>query len=276
MRNPKLFAFDLDGTLLNDHKRISPANAAVLRELIERDIIVAFASGRLGSSMKQFLPELGMDLAMLTLNGADVFMDSKHANRRVYSAPLDAHHSDHLIRYAKGKPFALNFYFQDRLYTVKDQTSSPWIDLYYQQTSSNYNYLDSFEPLAGKSPSKIIFIGDPAELDRQEELFRSKWDSESIYICRTWMHYLEFLNVKANKGIGLEALASAYGFNLDEVVAFGDADNDIPMLSRAGLGVAMKNSEKEVRDSADRVTEFTNDQDGIAHEWQRIKMELGW
>ncbi len=276
MNKPRLFAFDLDGTLLNSRKEISPANAAALEQMMESGAVVAFASGRLGSSMKQFFPRLGRDLAMLTLNGAEVFLDSRNGYRRVYSAPLSPFHADYLIRYAQDKPFALNYYFEDRLYSVKNKMSSSWIDLYYQQTSTSYNFLNSFESLAGRAPSKIIFVGEPSEIDGQESRFRAAWKKNPVYICRTWTHYLEFLNIKANKGIGLEALASAYGIGMSDVVAFGDAQNDIPMLSRAGWGVAMKNSDEKVKRSAARVTDFTNDQDGVAREWEKIKSELGW
>ncbi|MFP4164976.1 MAG: Cof-type HAD-IIB family hydrolase [Chitinispirillaceae bacterium] len=273
---PRLFAFDLDGTLLDSKKRISPANAEALEQIMNNGAVVVFASGRLGSSMKQFFPQLGRDLAMLTLNGADVFMDSRNGCRRVYKAPLSPLHADYLIGYAQDKPFALNYYYEDRLYSIKNENSRPWIDLYFQQTSTRYNFLNSFEPFRGKAPSKVIFVGHPSEIDVQEKCFRRTWEKNPVYICRTWSHYLEFLDVKANKGIGLEALASAYGIDMEDVVAFGDAENDMPMLSRAGWGVAMKNSGRNVKECAARVTDFTNDQDGVAREWQKIRSEVGW
>ncbi|MDR0306935.1 MAG: Cof-type HAD-IIB family hydrolase [Chitinispirillales bacterium] len=268
---PKLFAFDLDGTLLDSRKRISLANVNALREMRDCGAKVVLASGRLISSMERYLPVLGLDPAMLTLNGAEVFTSSKDGGRRIYSAQLDPLHSCFLINYCADKPVTLNYYFEGKLYTVKSANNAKWIDLYYQQTKTDYIFLDKFDAMTGISPSKIVLVGDSVYLDSQEKYFRSLWDEESVYICRSWGHYLEFLSPKANKGLGLQALCENLGVNISEAAAFGDAQNDIPMLKLAGLGIAMKNSTDETKKSALRVTEMTNDEDGIALEWEKIK-----
>ncbi|MDG5813472.1 Cof-type HAD-IIB family hydrolase [Chitinispirillales bacterium ANBcel5] len=270
----RMFAFDLDGTLLNDSKQISRATIAALEEMVEKGVIIALASGRIASSMKQFLPQLSMDVALLTLNGAAVFLDARNGHKCIYNITLDHKYTEELICHWKGKPFALNFYTPDHLYTVTTELTRSWIELYQQQTNSKYQFIDDFDFLAGTDPSKIIFVGDESEISRQEQLFREEWGGSNIYICRTWHHYLEFLNPKANKLLGIEALAGAYGVDLSDVVAFGDAENDIPMLSGAGLGIAMKNSSEKVKSSAKRETEYTNDDDGVAREWDRLKKEL--
>jgi predicted Fe-Mo cluster-binding NifX family protein len=107
-------------------------------------------------------------------------------------------------------------------------------------------------------------------MDKQESFFRSLWKDE-IYICRTWDYYLEFLNPHANKGDGLTALAESYGLGIDDVIAFGDASNDIPMLKSAGLGIAVGNASDEVKAAAKKVSEWTNDQDAVAKEWEILK-----
>jgi len=270
---PRLFAFDLDGTLLTSQKTISTANAKALREMADSGAVVTLASGRLGSSMRQFAPGLDMELAMLTLNGAAVYMGSGHGNRRVYDASLSPEYADFLIQYWKKMPCAINYYFNDHLYSVRNETTGKWIDLYHQQTRSHYNYLASMDEMRGSSPSKIIFVGDEKFLDEQGVVFREKWRNE-VYICRTWEYYLEFLSPLANKGRGLEALADAYGIDMSEVAAFGDANNDIPMLEKAGLGVAMFNAPDPVKKAASRVSPWTNDEDGVAREWELLKKSV--
>jgi len=266
---PKLFAFDLDGTLLNSKKELSPANRTALREMSAAGAVVAFASGRLGSSMHQYIPALGFEIAMLTLNGAAVFSDS-NMNTRIYHSPLDSNFADYLIDYHRDKSFALNYYINDKLYSTDNERTRQWTDLYYQQTRTQYHMLSTFDSMKNGSPSKIIFVGDTHELDIQEQFFRKMWDS-SVYICRTWDYYLEFLNLNANKGSGLEALSSSYNIDLKDVTAFGDATNDIPMLQKAGLGIAMKNAHPDVCAAANRVSAWSNDEDAIAKEWELIK-----
>lgn len=267
---PKLCAFDLDGTLLTSQKTLSERNAAALQEMASMGIIVTFASGRLGSSMRQYAPQLGVDLAMLTLNGAAVYARESDGANLVYDAPLPAEFADFLIEYSKDKSFNLNYYIDDNLYSVRNSTTQPWIDLYHAQTKTAYKFVDSFGEFLTRSPSKIIFVGDEHEMDKQEEHFRKLW-GDSVYICRTWEYYLEFLNVKADKGNGITALAKAYNIDLSEVAAFGDANNDIPMLTKAGIGIAMQNAGEEVKLSASRVSEWTNDEDGVAREWEKMK-----
>jgi Cof subfamily protein (haloacid dehalogenase superfamily) len=266
---PRLFAFDLDGTLLNSQKKISEANSATLTEMRASGAIVALASGRLGSSMVQYVNKK-FDLPMLTLNGAAVYMGEKDQSKLIYHAPLAAEYADYLINYASGKNFAVNYYIDDKLYAVKDKTTSQWLDIYYRETSTQYNFAASYQDFAGKSPSKMLFVGDPAEIDKQEAYFKNLWN-DSVYVCRTWDYYLEFLNPNANKGKGLEVLADAYNINPKDIVAFGDAANDIPMLKSAGLGIAMKNATDDVKLAAGKVSKWTNDEDGVTREWEIIR-----
>jgi Cof subfamily protein (haloacid dehalogenase superfamily) len=266
----KLFAFDLDGTLLDDKKQLSAANLRALHEIEEAGCIVAFATGRIGSSVQRYLPKGLSRMALLTLNGAEVWAGTDRDATRVYYAPLASERADFLLDHGRDAPFALNYYIDDGLYAVRTEKSMPWIDLYVRQTSSVYHFEASLDRFRGRHPSKIIFVGSPPVLDEQQKHFKELW-GDSVYICRTWDYYLEFLNPKANKASGLEALADAYGISLSDVAAFGDAENDIPMLRKAGLGVAMANAEPEVKVAAGRVSRWTNNEDGVAREWEEIK-----
>lgn len=267
---PKMFAFDLDGTLLDSTKKLSAQNKRALFEMASSGAQIVFASGRIGSSMIQFIQDLSINVALLTLNGAAVFMDKSYDFKPVLDVPLSADFADELIRYSAGKNFAVNYYLDGKLYVAKNPGVSKWIDLYFQQTSSIYNFVGSLNQFTGKTPSKMIFIGEKKELDDQEMYFRSLWENY-VYICRTWDYYLEFLNVNVNKGKGLQVLADAYNVNLNDVVAFGDAANDIPMLSMAGLGIAVKNADFHAQKAAKKISCWTNDEDAIAKEWDLIK-----
>ncbi len=271
---PKMFVFDLDGTLLNDHKTITPSTVKALKEISDCGAVVTLASGRISSSMKQFLPMLQKNIAVLSLNGAVVCMGEDHGNRCIYRSTLDKLYSDHLIQFSANQPFALNVYSEDTLYTVKEENCRCWTDLYHKQTKTPYIFFDSIQQLDTVTPLKISFIGEKDILDRLEEQFRNQWNEKDVYICRTWKHYLEFLNPQANKGDALQRLVHAYGFSLDEIVAFGDGENDIPMLEQAGIGIAMANGTEEAKSKAQRVTRFSNDQDGIAREWELLKKEF--
>jgi Cof subfamily protein (haloacid dehalogenase superfamily) len=269
--NYRLFAFDLDGTLLNDRKEISPRTLRTLDTLTRQGCRLVFATGRLGSSMVKYIPDHLDDIALLTLNGAEVRTDRASGSRLVHYAPLPASIADVLIGYggAGSRGFVLNYYRDGALYAVKNDGSTPWIDLYFKQTGSEYRFVPTLERFIGNQPSKIIFVGAKSVIDEQEKLFRERWGDE-VYICRTWDHYLEFLNPRANKADGMEALLKYYDIDWPEVVAFGDAENDIPLLRRAGLGIAMANAPETVKKEADRVSIFGNNEDGVARECEII------
>jgi len=267
---PKLFAFDLDGTLLDSGKRISPANAAAIREIRGSGAAVALASGRLGSGVRRYVPELGIDPALVILNGAEVYTRSGENAEPIYNAPLDPAHAAFLTGYGAGRPVAVNFYYEDRLYTVKNGINAEWTGLYHRQTGVCYNYIGSFAEMGGVAPAKIIFVGAPSYIDELETHFRGLWSDSEVYVCRSWDHYLEFMSPMATKGLGLTELCNALGIDMADAAAYGDAENDIPMLSAAGHGTAMRNSHPKVLAAAKRVTELTNDEDWVAREWQRF------
>ena len=270
---PKLFAFDLDGTLLDSKKKLSKENISALSEIASFGSIIAFATGRIRSSIEQYISLCSLPIATLSLNGAAVYMDHRHNGKKVYSSDLPSCFADTLIDYSIDKQITLNYYYNDSLFSVITSMSKKWIDLYIVQTSSQYKFVESFESFKGVSPSKIIMLGSPDLLDQQQSYFTKLW-KDKVYICRTWDYYLEFLNPEANKGSGIKALSQAYGFDINQVIAFGDAENDIPMLETAGISVAVKNSNDKVKSRAKIISQWTNDENCIAQEWNTIKKSL--
>jgi hypothetical protein len=270
--HPRLFAFDLDGTLLASDKSLSPANRRALAEMDRAGAMVALASGRMGASVLRAARDLPLDPALLSLNGAAVYKRKSDGGGLVFSMPLPAEYANHLIDHGRDREFAINYYIDDGLYTVRTPTTGRWNDLYHQQTKSEFRQVDSLDRFRGRRPFKVLYCGDPAVLDKEESRFRALWGAK-IYIVRTWEYYLEFMHADANKGAGLAALARACGIDPLDTVAFGDADNDIPMLASAGLGIAMANAGQSVKAAAHRVSAWTNDEDGVAREWEIIRRE---
>ena len=86
---------------------------------------------------------------------------------------------------------------------------------------------------------------------------------QSLTVVQTAAFYLEIIPAVINKGQGIFDVCRALGIRPEEVIAFGDAENDIPMLRAAGMGVAMGNATEAVKAAADMVT-LTNNEDGIA------------
>lgn len=266
---PELFAFDLDGTLLTTEKEITPETVSALREIHATGAKIVFASGRMAQSIAQYLHYFDFPIAVLALNGAEVFTDYSR-NKAIYRSPLSSDATSTLLDFEAQEDITLNFYIDGKLYARDNEYNRPWLQLYRDQTGSNYTIIDSFSSFRGTEPSKIIFVSSPKKLDRLQKEFIGQF-GDSVYICRTWDYYLEFLNPYANKGIGLSKLAHYFNIPLSRTIAFGDAENDIPMFTTAAESIAPKNASDNVKNAASYISLFDNNQNLIPREWQRIK-----
>ena len=268
---PKLCAFDLDGTLLTTDKTISRETINALTEMDRRGITVVLASGRMVSSMIPYARQLPFKTPLITLNGACIYTDPDRLTTPIYHAPLQERFVTDLVNAASRHDVALNYYYDSHLYVVRTPQTGRWIDLYHRQTQTPYTEIDEYARFSGCSPSKIIFVGAPRHLDALAADFQHRW-RDRVYVCRTWEYYLEFLDPRANKGTALSVLADRQGCPAERIMAFGDAENDIPMLAFCGEGIAMANACDAAKAAARRVLPWTNDDDGIAREWQRLTM----
>ena len=133
-----------------------------------------------------------------------------------------------------------------------------------------HTFVDSYSVARARGPPlKLLLMGD--EVDETVELLRRGLPDGAAKVVRgTPPFFVEVLAPDVNKGLGLRRMCEATGVGLDECVAFGDGDNDIEFLEAAGLGVAMKNARDVLKAVADRETEYTNAEDGVAIELRRL------
>jgi Cof subfamily protein (haloacid dehalogenase superfamily) len=91
-------------------------------------------------------------------------------------------------------------------------------------------------------------------------------------VVKSAPYFLEFLNKKVNKGVGVKLLAEELGIDMKDVICVGDHENDLEMVQYAGLGVAMENAIDKLKDAANFVT-TSNDDDGVAHVINKFILE---
>jgi len=109
---------------------------------------------------------------------------------------------------------------------------------------------------------KCLIVGEEQELDALREKIPSEF-TDVFSVVRSDANFLEFIPDHCTKGSALCDLCKALGYEIENAIAFGDAENDLAMIKSAGLGVAMANGYQMVKDAADVVT-LTNDEDGVA------------
>jgi len=253
----RLAALDLDGTLLNDNHEVTARNCEALRKLSSKEVAVVLVSGRMHQSILPISQQIGLANPIISYNGGMV----KHAEtHEVYHhTPIPAPLATELVDFCEKRGFHLNYCLDDTLY-VKAKTA--WSELYETRTGVPATALGTLHKLDGKTPTKLQIIDEPGVVDQLLVECKRVFGGR-LYVTRTQIEYIEFMNPEVSKGRALRALADRLDIPMRLVVAFGDGYNDETMMSVAGYRVAMGNAIDEIKRNAHHITD-TNHNDGVA------------
>lgn len=258
-KQSKLIAVDLDGTLLNGEKSMSELNRNALIAAQERGHKVAIASGRPIAGCQTIADELQLERFggyVICFNGGEIVeWDSK---RHIYNQLLPEGIVQQIWLYAETNNLVMLIH-DDIIIT--NNKEHPRIQL-----SARRNGMDVIQPddwrkeLQNRKLHKCMFIGEPEEMPRLAEEMTLKFTE--VNVIRSEPHFLEFVPKDIDKGTGLKTLAKHINCDFKDVVAFGDALNDICMLNAAGTAIAMGNAEDAVKAAADIIAP-PNTEDGV-------------
>ncbi|MBW3696972.1 HAD family phosphatase [Vibrio sp. T187] len=258
----KLVALDMDGTLLNSNKEISLENKQAITKAREAGIKVVLASGRPLEGMQSKLDELGIDGQddfVLFYNGSKV--QNISTKEVIHSEISNGRSAKRIAKLAKELGvFVHAFSEQHGLITPQNNE--------YTQLEATINGLTitefDFEQLEDDHQIiKTMMVAEPSKLTEAIKQLPSELHDQ-FTVVQSAPFFLEFLNPKSNKGVGIAAIAQHLGIKSEEVICMGDAENDHHMIKFAGLGVAMENAMEETKAIADYITE-SNDNHGVAH-----------
>lgn len=259
----KLVAMDLDDTLLTTGLEITEHTKQILKQVRARGVHVTLATGRMYRSTLPFARELGITEPLITYQGA--LVKEELSGRVYFYRPVPLKTARGVLEKGYELGIHINIYLNDTLFV--DGITEEGIG-YAKLARVELHPVGNLLDFLKEDPVKIIFIAEEKLLDKLQPYMEEVFGRE-LYITRSKPHYLEFMHLQANKGHSLEAVAKALGVAGDEVIAFGDSFNDLPMLRYAGLGVAMGNARPEVKAQADYVT-TTNDDEGVARALEKF------
>ncbi|MFP4976267.1 Cof-type HAD-IIB family hydrolase [Paenibacillus sp. CN-4] len=254
----KLIAIDIDDTLINDDKEVTPATQTALEQAVAAGVVVTLATGRAYASAQAIARQTGLNVPIITYQGALVknLMDEQVLYER--NVPQDAVHK--LFAYCVEHNLHLQTYIDDKLYAREENDK---LKGYTDLNKTQYYVEPDWEKLAAQPTPKLLIIDDPDFLDDLAPILRELLGSE-VHITKSKPHFLEIMHYEGTKGKALEFLAGHFGCDLADTIAVGDSWNDHEMLEVAGLGVAMGNSIPALKAIAGYITR-SNNEDGVKH-----------
>lgn len=254
----KLIVTDMDGTLLDGNQNISERTKKLITEYTARGGIFTLATGRIEQSVKKYYEELSLKCSAILYNGAKIV--DLYRQRVRYETALDLSHALQALRLLKEYPFDVTTYRDGDVYVSKDTEG---IMKFAQKDGVDYILVDDlYDFFSKRPPTKILIIDENRDFDD----FIARYNNscrDKPNIVNSEPTYLEILPKGINKGTALEQLSRLLDIDMGETIAIGDNLNDLEMIKRAGLGVAVENAHPLLKAQADRVTS-SNEDDGVA------------
>ena len=263
----KMIGFDLDGTLLTDQKELGEYTVQILKRAVEEGIVILPITGRPLCGLPEEVTGLTGLRYAITANGARI-LDLKNA--AVLKEQLVSVETAEKILDILGNYDSLReIYYDGTGYAEREKLEQ--IDHFFEEgPMAEYvrstrqpveNLMDKFRQ-ESREVDKVQ--GVFADLGEREAALDEIRKLEGVTITGALHNNIEVNAAGVDKGNALLWLAQYLGIEPEETMAFGDGNNDITLLEKAGTGVAMKNGIEEVKHAADRVTEKTNDEEGVA------------
>ena len=275
----RLLALDLDGTLLNSRGQISDRNRLGLQKAREANVNVAVVTGRRFRDSRPIALELGLDVPLISHNGAL----TKHARTletvSVLPLPLDvAREALHIGRQQGVDPLisddheGLGMLVYDQL-RGDNAAAQKYVDWARQihpddEKGDAVRQVNSLEAYLDHEPVHLAFSGRCQQMDGLEHLLLAELGSRVRILSTKYpaqdFTLLDIVNPSASKGAGVAAVAAELGLEREEIMAVGDNYNDLEMLLFAGTGVVMANAPLSLRQIEGLYPTASNDDDGVA------------
>ncbi|MBS7009437.1 Cof-type HAD-IIB family hydrolase [Anaerostipes sp.] len=263
----KLIALDLDGTLNTDEKTITPKTRDALLLAQRQGLTIALCSARPVPGLYKDMRTLDLEKyhgMLIAYNGGKIVTayDKKILHQQTFPCSLAKTVLNHLENYPVTPIIddGERFYVTDKNgYMVQHECWNNQMECTEVPSLSEFLEFDLVKILMSVEPEQLWSV-----LSEIEKPFK-----DSLVFVRTAPFYIEAMPKGINKAEGLRRTCEILGISPEEVIAFGDAENDLEMIKFAGYGVAMGNACDALKETADEIT-LTNNEDGIAHSLEHL------
>lgn len=263
----EMIFLDIDGTLTNSNKEITPRTKEVLIAAQERGCKVAIASGRPDCGVNKLAKEIKLDVFggyVLPFNGCHI--RNFKTNELIFNRELDLDSFQKAYAFAKLNGIDIITYENDCI--IAENPDNKQLEIEQRINDMPVKIVDSLLEYVNFGIPKCLLLGEPEWLAKLEPLLRHLL-IDTAEVFRSEPFFLEVMPKDVNKATSIARLIEMLGIKREDTIACGDGYNDVSMIQYAGLGVAMENACDAVKSVADFVT-LSNENDGIAYVVERF------
>ncbi|MBS4536566.1 Cof-type HAD-IIB family hydrolase [Clostridium sp. D2Q-14] len=274
--NYKIVAIDLDGTLLTDDKKISEDNLYILKRLMNKGIEIVIATGRRYWSAKEFINSLNRNVIIISNNGNivrsindDRILIEKYLNIKdfknivIEGKKQCLHPIVHINDYENEKDILVEYDINDKKYRN-----------YLNPDEKRYKMIDNLLNYKENKVLVVCYLDEYKKLENFMKTIEKKYPERfSHYILTNLKRtdsILEIMTPLGSKWKSLIEYAYSKGISAKEIVTIGDDNNDIEMIKKSGLGIAMRNASDKAKEYADIISNKDNNNSGVAFELKKI------
>ena len=249
----RMIASDLDGTLLSEKSNIPERNIHALQRAMQAGVKVVLASGRMIEATLPIAEKIGVNAPMVVFNGAMVYDPS--SDRILAGSTIPCHTAREILAFLEAHGVYVHafpgrgFYYEKRC---------DWTEYYENKIS--VTGVETGIPLSKWLETdvyKLLCLGQPAQLDALIPELQAIFPHVSF--VKSGLQHLEIILHGVDKGAGMAQLCKICAVSPQEVLAFGDEENDLPLLSFAGTAYVMDNAPESVRRTAQRIAPRNTD-----------------
>ena len=254
----KMFVTDIDGTLLPTGGTVSTANVQAVQAMVNAGVQVVLATGRMYCAALNVAAQLKVPVPIICYNGALIKSSSGEI--------LHTHFMDEaivleLINFFEQRNWSLQCYSDDVLYVPEHNDCIKFYEDTLNVTATAVGW-DGMRQHT-KDVTKLLSTSATPDGTNEKLAAAKKFFGGQIEITRSTPRFSEFMALGVTKAGAIKILADKLGIDNAEILAIGDSENDLPMLTSVGLGVAMGNAVDAVKVACTHITDTCED-DGFA------------
>lgn len=253
----RLIAADIDDTLLDPAGRLTPRTEAAFKRAIAAGVYVVLASGRMYESTRPYAEKLGVNAPVVSYNGGMVY--DMHKQKALATASIPMETALAIIKMAEADGIYVQMY-TDKGYYTREYTK--YTAMYEASIGVRCNITGrNISETLDSAPIKLLFIGESKDSPAIIEKYSAAFPDVTFMMSKP--HYVEVVAKNVDKSYAMARVLEILDVKPEEMIAFGDGQNDVSMLNLAGRGYCMLSASQGVRDRC-RYFAPSNAEDGCA------------